>query len=139
MTADLDQSGNSYQQVRVFRGPSLGWTLTQVKPQTPITAAGTYTMIGGDSLILVNIAGLVTVNLPSVSRWLSEPAYNPNTGFENAVWIKDFGGNAAAFNITVHPFSGDKIDNLAMDFTIVQNRQLLRLYPLNDRTGWISG
>lgn len=136
---DLDQSGQGYQQVRVYLGPSLGWVIVRVKPQRSVTAVGTTTLDAGDSLVLVNIAGLVTINLPQVSKWVKEVQYMPSTGFERAVWVKDFGGNAAAFNITIHPFAGDKIDNLAQDFTIVQNRQLLRLYPLNDLTGWISG
>lgn len=136
---DLDQSGQGYQWVKVFLGPSLGWVMCRVKPQRHITVVGTTTLDPGDSVALVNVAGLVTVNLPQVSAWVKENHYQPVTGFERAIWIKDFGGNATAFAITVHPFAGDKIDNLAMDFTIVQNRQLLRLYPLNDLTGWISG
>lgn len=136
--ADLDQSGQGYQIVRVYRGPSLGWAELRVKPQTLVTTAS-YQVIGGDSLLLVNRAGLVTVLLPSVALWVKEPSYNPNTGFENALWVKDFGGNAAAFNITVTPFGADKIDNLSISFTLVQNRQLLRLYPLNSLDGWISG
>lgn len=139
MTVDLDQSGQGYQQVRVYLGPSLGWALVRVKPQTPITSVGTYTVQAGDCLLLVNVAGLVTVQLPSVASWVKETANNPSTGFERLLWIKDFGGNASAFNITIAPNGTDKIDNLAQNFTIVQNRQLLRLGALNDLTGWYSG
>lgn len=136
---DLDQGGFTYQKVRVWMGPSLGWVDQQVKPNFNIVTAGTFALPAGTSIVLINVAGLVTVNLPSVSAWLKEPAYNPMTAFERALWIKDLGGNAQAFNITVTPFGSDKIDNLGISFTIVQNRQLLRLYPLNDLSGWMSG
>jgi len=135
---DLDQSGNGYQQVMAYNGPSLGWVLTRVKPQVAVTSAS-YTVQPGDSILLVNRAGVVTILLPSVARWVKETAYNPSVGFERAIFIKDYGGNAATFNITVTPNGADTIDALAMSFTIVQNRQLLRLYPLNDLSGWFSG
>lgn len=136
---DLDQGGNTYQKVRVWMGPSLGWVDQQVKPNFNIVTSGTFTLSAGTSIVLVNVAGLVTVNLPSVVAWLNEPVYNPMTAFERALWIKDLGGNAAAFNITITPFGTQSIDKLAQSFTIVQNRQLLRLYPLNDLSGWMSG
>lgn len=113
--------------------------MVRVKPETLITSAGSYTVQPGDSILLVNVAGLVTTMLPSVARWVKENYYNPSTGFERALYIKDYGGNANAFNITVTPNGTDKIDNFSASFTIVQNRQLLRLYPLNDLTGWWSG
>lgn len=136
---DLDQGGNTFQWVTVYMGPSLGWVQVRVKPSLQIDAAGSVTLGAGTSLVFVNVAGLVTVNLPDVTKWLTEVAYQPAVGYERAIWIKDLGGNAAAFNITVHPFGTQKIDNLQQDFTILQNRQLLRLYPLNDQSGWFSG
>lgn len=139
MTADLDQSGNSYQRVNVNLGPSLGWVTVFVKPEINVTTTGTTTLSAGDSIVLVNVAAVVTIQLPDVTKWLQENYYRPATGFERAVWIKDLGGNAAAFNITVTPFGAQTIDNLAQSFTIVQNRQLLRLYPRNSLTGWYSG
>lgn len=135
---DLDQSGQSYQQIRVYLGPSLGWVTVRIKPETQVTTA-TYSVQAGDSILMVNRAGVVTIQLPSVAVWVKENFYNPSTGFERALWIKDLGGNAAAFNITINPFGTEKIDNLQQAFTIVQNRQLLRLYPLNSLEGWYSG
>jgi hypothetical protein len=136
---DLDQGGLTYQKTRVYLGPSLGWVEVQVMPSQAITAVGSYTLVAGASMVMVNVAGLVTINLPDVSKWLLEVAYQPATGFERAIWVKDLGGNAAAFNITIHPFGTQKIDNLQQDFTIVQNRQLIRLYPMNDLSGWFVG
>lgn len=136
--ADLDQSGNLQQWIRVYRGPSLGWSMVQVKPPRNVTAAGTTILTAGDSIVYVNVAGLVTIQLPLVATWLKENANQPANAYEGAIWVKDLGGNAAAFNITVSPFGTDTIDLLAQSFTIVQNRQLLRLYPYS-LTGWMSG
>ena len=137
---DLDQSGSGYQSVNVYLGPSLGWVKVRVKPQTKILAAGTTTLTADASVILVNINGLVTLNLPDVTKWIQETAYMPATAFERAVWIKDLGGFASPANpITVAPFGTQTIDGLAQSYTIIQTNQLLKLYPLNDLTGWFAG
>lgn len=136
---DLDKSGLNFQRTRVYRGPSLGWSDVFVGPSQDVTAAGTTTLGAGASVVLVNVAGLVTIQLPDVASWIQENFSRPNNSFQGAIWIKDLGGHAAAFNITVTPFGSQKIDNLAQSFTILQNRQLLRLYPLNDSSGWFSG
>lgn len=135
---DLDKSGLAFQWTKVYRGPSLGWQMVMVKPSQDVTDAGTTTLGPGASLVLVNCLGLVTILLPDVSSWVQENFSRPNDAFEGAILIKDLGGHAAAFNITVTPFGTQKIDNLAQSFTIMQNRQLLRLYPLNDLSGWAS-
>ncbi|HEX4500633.1 MAG TPA: hypothetical protein VH187_05585 [Scandinavium sp.] len=136
---DLDMSGSSWHKSKVYLGPSLGWKEVQVKPTTLVTSLGTYFVTPGDSIILVNAVGGVTIQLPDVVQWVQEIAYQPATGFERAIWIKDLGGNAAASNIIVAPFGAQTIDLLVQSFIMVQNRQLLRLYPLNDLTGWYSG
>jgi hypothetical protein len=123
---------------KVFLGPSLGWVEMEVRPARTITAAGSYLVLPGDSVIHVNVAGLVTVRLPDAVLWVQEPGYQPATGFERAIWVKDLGGHATAFPITITPFGSQKIDFLP-SFQIVQNRQLVRLYPLNDMSGWYSG
>ena len=63
----------------------------------------------------------------------------PATGVERAIWVKDIGGNAGSFNITVSPYGADNIDAMNASFIIIQNYQLLRLYPLSDLSGWFSG
>jgi hypothetical protein len=137
--ADLDQSGNAWHKARTWLGPTLGWADTQVKPTRLITIAGTYQVFTGDSVIFVNIGGLVTLVLPDVRLWIQEPASQPATGFERAIWVKDLGGNAASFPITIAPFGTQTIDLLSTPFQVVVNRQLIRLYPLNDQTGWWVG
>jgi hypothetical protein len=136
---DLDQSGFAFQGLLVYLGPSLGWVKTRVKPEFFITSANTYTLTSDCGVVLVNVAGNVIINLPDVGAWVRESAYNPSTAFERAIWIKDLGGNAAAFPITVNPFGSQAIDALVTPFSIIQNRQLLRLYPLGDLSGWFSG
>ena len=138
-SGDMDRSGFGYQGIAVYQGHSLGWTRALVKNQRRITTGGTFSVAPGDCVILVNSTSPVILLLPRVSLWMREPLGVPVVGFERAIWIKDYGSYASAINITVTPFAGDKIDNLAQDFTIIQDRQLLRLYPLNDLTGWISG
>ena len=139
LNADLDQSGTGFQRVRAYLGPSLGWKELYVKPSQSVVAAGTVTLPPGTSIVFVNVAGLVTLLLPDITKWVQENAGQPATGLERSIWIKDLGGNANAFNITVTPFDSQKIDLLQQSFIIVQNRQLLRLYPLNDLSGWFSG
>jgi hypothetical protein len=136
---DLDQSGHSWQKVRAFLGPTLGWVDMHVMPTRNITVAGSYPVLPGDAVILVQAAGSVTILLPDVRVWVQETAYQPATAFGRELWIKDLGGNALSFPITVTPFGTQTIDMLAQSFSIIQNRMLLRLYPLNDLTGWFSG
>jgi hypothetical protein len=107
---DLDQSGNGWQVARVYLGPSLGWVYVQIKPTRTITAAGTSSILPGDSIILVNVAGAVALNLPDVRQWVQEPAYQPATAFERVLYIKDLGGFAAANPITITPFGTQTID-----------------------------
>lgn len=136
---DVDQGGQFSQKARVYLGPSLGWVEQRVRPEVYITIAQTYQMLPGDSVVMVNVAGNVTVNLPDVQAWLRENAAMPMTGFERAIWIKDLGGNAQLFPITVVQFSGQRIDSLLTNYTIISNRALLRLYPIYDLSGWFAG
>jgi hypothetical protein len=135
----VDHGGAFWQQTKVYLGPTLGWAMVSVYPSQFITTSGTTTLMTGASVVLVIVAGLVTINLPDVTKWVQESFYMTMTGFERAIRIKDFGGNAASFNITVVPFGTQTIDLLAQSFVMNQNHQMLRLYPMNDLSGWFSG
>lgn len=136
---DLDQSGSAQTWVKVYLGPSIGWATVPIKPERVISATGTYSIEVGDGVILVTTATAVTLNLISIDEWLAAGLnFFYGTAFEGAVWIKDLSGNRA-IPITIVPFGTEEIDGLNQAFTIVQNRQLLRLYPLADRSGWFSG
>ena len=135
---DLDKSGNTFQGMRVYLGPSLGWVQTRIQPQFTITVTGTYTLTSDVGVVLVNVNAPVTINLPDVTQWLNETAYMPSTAFERAIWVKDIGAHAQANNITIVPFGAQLIDGLSQ-FTIASNRALIRLYPLADLSGWFVG
>jgi len=136
MPRDLDQSGNPEHRVRAYLGPSLGWKEVFAKPQQFITAAGTTTLAPGSGLVLVNVAGSVTINLPDVIAWVNEVATQPATAFERAIVIKDLGGNAGTFPITVVPFGTQRIDSVTGNFSIGVRGQAIDLIPLDDLSGW---
>jgi hypothetical protein len=87
----------------------------------------------------VNVAGSVTLVLPDVKLWVNEFAYQPATAFERALFIKDLIGTAAANPITIQPLSGQTIDLAAGSIAITTTHGLVRLYPLDDLTGWWLG
>lgn len=135
---DLDKSGIAFQQIKVWQGPSQGWVMQQVQPSEEITVGGSTTLGAGASIVFVNAAAPVTITLPNVILWMREPAYRPAVSFERSIWIKDSGYNASSFNITITPFAGQTIDGLP-SFMIVTQGLLIRLYPLNNLTGWFVG
>jgi hypothetical protein len=146
-TTDLDQGGHGYPRARAYLGPSLGWVDQLVRPATLVQST-TYNVGPGDYLIMVDTRLFPTYNifLPDAIAWVQQPAYQPATAFEKAIWVKDIGGVANQSNIFIHPFAGQKIDNLTVAFQIVQSRQLVRLYPIIEWqyppglfTGWFSG
>ena len=136
---DIDQSGQAFQWVRVNLGPTLGWKMVQVKPSRSVIVGGSTQLLPGDSVVLVNVASPVTILLPNVSLWIQEASYMPATGFERAIWVKDLGGHAGANNITIVPFSGQLIDGSLASVVMNVNFQIVRLYPLNDLSGWYVG
>jgi hypothetical protein len=96
------------------------------------------TVVPGTSVVLVNVAGLVTVNLPDVTKWLAEFAYQPANAFERLILVKDLGGHAASFNITIDGFGSQTIDG-SLTTVISTNGAFVRLYPLNSGAGWFIG
>lgn len=133
---DLDQGGRGFQKVRAYLGPSLGWTEEQLLPETDITATGTYTVKAGDGFLLVDVAGAVNVQLPDVREWVKQTANQPATGFGRAITVKDLGGNASNFPITVIPFGTQEIDALAQSVSLTVSRATMTFVPLIDLSGW---
>jgi hypothetical protein len=134
MPVDLDQGGFPQRQ-NIYLGPTLGWVPLRVKPERYIVGGGNYTLGPDDGVVLVNTPAAVTLALPDVSQWMNEPFGQPLTAFERAVWVKDIGGYAGSFHITVNAFPGQKIDT-ANSAVIKTFFGVLRLYPLADLSGW---
>lgn len=133
---DQDQSGKGFHKVRAYLGPSLGWTEDAVLPETHIETAGVYKVHPGDSWLLVDVAALVTIELPDVVEWISQRANQPATGFARSITIKDIGANASNFPISIKPFGLQAIDDLAQTITMTVSRASLTLVPLYDFSGW---
>jgi hypothetical protein len=110
MANDLSQldKGTVYQSSKIWLGPSLGWVQEVVRPAATYTTSP-ITIGPKDSIVLVNVAGPATVNLPDVVTWMKEPAYNPYTPFERALWIKDMSGSAATNPITINAFGASVV------------------------------
>jgi hypothetical protein len=139
LNTDLDQSGTSFQRVRVYSGPTLGWMDVYDKPSQVVTLAGTTTLIGPVGTVLVNVAGAVTLNLPMVASYIQQSFGMPAVPFERLITVKDIGGNANTFHITIVPNGTDKIDGVNANSIIATNFGVTRFYPLNDMSGWYSG
>jgi hypothetical protein len=135
---DLDKSGHGFQRVRTYLGPSLGWVDELVQPSTSIATGGTYNVQPGDSLILVEVAAAVTINLPDVRLWVSQSGYQPGTAFDRSITVKDLGGNANNFNILIAPFQAQYIDDIQNALVMSTARAAIKLIPLIDMTGWVS-
>ena len=135
---DLDKGGYGFQRVRTYLGPSLGWTEELVHPSTNITTSGVYNVAPGDSILLVDVAAPVTIQLPDVRLWVQQSGSQPATAFERAITVKDFGGNATNFNIVIAPFGNQTLDDIQQSILISVSRSTVKLIPLIDLTGWIA-
>ena len=109
---DLDKGGTFRTFFRQYMGPSIGWIEVPYQAIYPISLAGTYTLRPGTLFVPVNVAGLVTIILPS-SRIPAVPAgVQPGLFANSPVTIIDVGGNATAFPITIDPNPADSIMGL---------------------------
>lgn len=98
---DLDQGGTSRQWVRSYMGPSVGWQYVPLQNVLVITATGTYAIDPSVSLIEVNVAGAVTLVLPSCSNPAAGAQALPQLFAKNPITIVDVGGFAQANPITI--------------------------------------
>jgi hypothetical protein len=113
MAPDLDQGGTSREWAQVYLGPSVGWVVGPQQNILPITSAGSFTLDANVSLVNVNVAGAVTINLPAAAYPASGALAQPGLFIKNPIKIIDVGGNAAANPITINPNAGDTIMGLA--------------------------
>lgn len=132
---DLDQGGTARQWVRKFLGSSLGWAYVPNDAVLPVTTGGTTTVSPGVSLILVDVASPVTLQLPTAI----EAVVGPQTlvyGYERVpITIVDLGGHASANNITILPFGSEKINGNS-SAAIQSDYRTITLLPNIVNGGW---
>lgn len=128
MVTDLDRGGQLRIMDRVYLGPTLGWIMTAVTNLLRVTAAGTTDVAFGTTLVTVNVAGLVTLQLDTS---VPGPAV-----IASPITITDIGGNATAFDITILPYGGQLI-NGAASLIISANYGSVTLEPLGIG-GWVE-
>lgn len=135
---DLDQGGTNRQLRRQFLGPSLGWIETPAEAASilAITSAGTFSIDPSTTLVTVNVAGAVTLNLPKAKSPTNQTG-QLGLFVQNPITIVDIGGNAAAHPITISPVAGETIMNLA-SITLSVNFGGYTLKPTNALPGWSS-
>ena len=108
---DLDQGGFFRETTRIYQGPSIGWT-QGAAPSTSailVTTAGTTNIQPGISLVHVNVAGSVTIQLPTSRGSPAGAGAQPGTWLQRLVSVNDLGGNAGTYPITVLPVAGETI------------------------------
>lgn len=111
---DLDQGGTTRQWKRLFLGPSVGWIMAPDNNILSVTVGGITTLLLGTTLVLINFAGLVTIQLPSALASAAGAQALPGTFLGRSITVVDSGGNASIANpITILPFGAELIDGLA--------------------------
>lgn len=135
---DLDQGGTSRAWVLTYMGPSVGWVRAPVGNVLQITVAGTYTLDPSTSLVEVNIAGAVTINLPSAINPTIPAGAQPGLFVGNPITIVDIGGFAQSNPITIKPASGAENIMGLSSITISVNYGGYSLLPNSILKGWNS-
>src|SRR6516165_7752995 len=135
---DLDQSGTSRQWQRTYLGPSVGWIYAPYQNLQPITAAGTYTIDPSTNLIEVNVAGAVTIILPSCQFPAAGAQAQPRLFANNPITIVDVGGNAATNNITINPNNVSETVMGLASIKIATNYGGYTLQPVPSARTWTS-
>lgn len=110
---DLDRSGTPRQFQRVYLGPSVGWVTFPTTNILAITAVGSYSPVNGTTLITLNVAGLVTINLWNPTQPSIPAGAMPGPYMGLPLTIVDIGGNCASFNATINPSAGKTIMGLS--------------------------
>lgn len=131
---DLDQGGTIRQLTRIYLGPSVGWVEMPTPGELVIIVAGTYNIVLGTTLIYVNVAGSVTINLPKAAGSAAGAQALPKTFVGLPITVIDQGGNAVAFPITINPGDGT-ISGLAST-TLQANFGALTFNPNTPNAGY---
>lgn len=132
--------GTTTQFVNAWLGPSLGWQFLPVQPELFVTTPGALTIPHFAIRILLTVAGVTPITLPSVASWMTAQGANGlvqnNAAFDRSVWVKDLAYSASAGSpIVVQGSGSDQIDGRS-SFSIITPGQLIRLAPLTSKDGW---
>ena len=137
MSGDLDKGGTFREWVKTYCGPTLGWVMFLQNAVKDVITAGTTNIDSGTNLIRVNVAGLVTIQLPTAIVPTPAVTVPPTALTGQPVIIVDRGGNAASFNITILPFGAETIMGLA-SLVITSNYGAFVLTPDTVNGGWTN-
>jgi len=88
---DLDQGGTSRQWSRNYLGPSVGWIDVPLQNLLPVTTDGTYALDPSTNFVEVNVAGAVTIILPSCQTPAAGAQAQPRLFALNPITIIDIG------------------------------------------------
>jgi hypothetical protein len=135
--ADLDQGGIGRRWVNEALGPSVGWTRGAVRSVFNITTGGTYSFDLSITDVFVNVAGSVTINLPSAKDPIVPAITIPGGYVKPNVRILDIGGHATGNPITINAAAGETINGIAAQ-NISTNFGSLILEPTAEGSGWIE-
>jgi hypothetical protein len=133
---DLDQGGTNRRWGNTYLGPSIGWVpVPDNNSVLTITMVGTTVVYPGTSLVAVNAAGAVTLQLYQAKGSIASAQANPGTFVGNYLTIVDVSGNAGTNNITILPAVGETINGLS-SVTIEVNDGAIVLSPKVVSGGW---
>jgi len=132
---DLDQGGTFRQRHQVYLGPSVGWIEAPLTSILRITTAGTITVLGGNTLITVNVNGAVTIQLPPAKGNAAGAGGVPGTFMATPIVIVDIGGFATANPITINAAGAETIDGQA-SVSLSSNYGAFTLQPDVINGGW---
>lgn len=133
---DLDQGGTSRQWVQSYMGPSVGWVRIPKQNVLQITAVGTYAIDPSTSLVEVNVAGSVTVTLPSAVTPAAGAQAQPGLFAQNPITIVDSGGHAQATPITIQRNNVNETIMGLASITISINFGGYTLVPISAQATW---
>lgn len=134
---DLDQGGTSRQWIRSYLGPSVGWINEPLQNVLVITAAGSYVLDPSTNLVEVNVAGAVTITLPSAANPAAGVQAQPGLFAKNPITIVDVGGFANGNPITIAAKAGETVMGLA-SIQINSNFGAYTLLPNPQQLTWNS-
>lgn len=135
---DLDQGGTSRQWLRTYMGPSVGWQYVPGNNVLVITAAGTYNLDPSINVVLVNVAGAVTIVLPSAVVPAAGAQAQPRLFAQNPITIVDNGGNASAHPITIQRNNSNENIMGLSSIQIQINYGGFVLNPSTALKGWVN-